>query len=188
MILTGSMKINQGTKYKMRFFKKYLLFVLLITASFNIYSSPYLMDPMPNKKMAPDFILIGMDGKEYSLADLSGKFALVNFWATWCTPCKAEMPTLEAIHKKFNSDNFTVVGIHVGPGPEAIENYLTLNPVSFPIYIDMDLEYDWGVPGLPTTFLISPTGEMLYRAVGKRDFASPDMENFFNTLIDDYKK
>ena len=72
--------------------------------------------------------------------------------------------------------------------PKLDENYLTLNPVSFPIYIDMDLEYDWGVPGLPTTFLISPTGEMLYRAVGKRDFASPDMEKFFNTLIDDYKK
>jgi len=52
----------------------------------------------------------------------------------------------------------------------------------------MDIEYDWGVPGLPTTFLISPKGEMLYRAVGKRDFSSTDMENFFSKLVSDYFK
>ena len=146
-------------------------------------SNSYLMDPMPNKKPAPDFVLMGMDGKEYTLNDLKGKFLLVNFWATWCTPCKAEMPTLEAIHKRMDNDKFIVVGIHVGPGPDNIENYLTMNPVSFPILIDMDIEYDWGVPGLPTTFLISPEGEMLYRAVGKRDFSSPDMERFFEKLV-----
>jgi hypothetical protein len=52
----------------------------------------------------------------------------------------------------------------------------------------MDLEYDWGVPGLPTTFLISPDGEMLYRAVGKRDFSSPQMEEFFNQQVNNYFK
>ena len=110
----------------------------------------------------------------------------MNFWATWCNPCKAEMPTLEAIHKRLNSEKFTVIGIHVGPGPENIKNYLNISPVSFPIFIDMDLEYDWGVPGLPTTFLISPDGKMLYRAVGKRDFSSPEMELFFVKLIDEH--
>jgi hypothetical protein len=87
-----------------------------------------------------------------------------------------------------DNDKFTVVGIHVGPGPENIRNYLDISPVTFPIYIDMDLEYDWGVPGLPTTFLISPDGEMLYRAVGKRDFSSPQMEEFFNQQVNNYFK
>ena len=67
-----------------------------------------------------------------------------------------------------------------------IRNYLDISPVSFPIYVDMDLEFDWGVPGLPTTFLISPKGEMLYRAVGKRDFSSSQMEEFFNQQVNDY--
>ena len=106
------------------------------------------MDPMPNKKLAPDFKLIGMDEQLHTLKDLRGKFVLVNFWATWCNPCKVEMPTLEAIHTKIDNNKFTVLGIHVGPGPENIDNYLQLNPVSFPIYIDMDMEYNWGIPGL----------------------------------------
>ena len=163
----------------------YLLSLLLTTIPMNLDANTYLMDPMPSHKRAPDFSLIGMDEKIHTLKDLEGRFLLVNFWATWCSPCKIEMPTLEAIHKKMNNDKFTVIGIHVGPGPENINNYLKLNPVSFPIFIDMDLEYDWGVPGLPTTFLISPKGEMLYRAVGKRDFSSEAMKIFFEKIVKD---
>ena len=163
----------------------YLLSLLLTTIPMNLDANAYLMDPMPNHKRAPDFSLIGMDEKIHTLKSLEGKFLLVNFWATWCSPCKIEMPTLEAIHKQMNNDKFTVIGIHVGPGPENINNYLKLNPVSFPIFIDMDLEYDWGVPGLPTTFLISPKGEMLYRAVGKRDFSSEAMKSFFEKIVND---
>ena len=167
----------------------YMLALTLLVPFSNIDSaSKYLMDPMPAHNMAPEFSLMGMDEKIHTLESLEGRFLLVNFWATWCNPCKAEMPTLEAIHKRMDNDKFTVIGIHVGPGPENIRNYLELNPVTFPIYIDMDMEYDWGVPGLPTTFLISPKGEMLYRAVGKRDFSSSQMENFFNQQVNNYFK
>ncbi|MBT3697151.1 MAG: TlpA family protein disulfide reductase [Gammaproteobacteria bacterium] len=164
------------------------LFILLplLFVSHNVKASGYLMDPMPSHDRAPEFSLIGMDEKVHTLKSLEGKFLLVNFWATWCNPCKAEMPTLEAIHNRIDNDKFTVIGIHVGPGPENIRNYLDISPVSFPIFIDMDLEYDWGVPGLPTTFLISPNGEMLYRAVGKRDFSSPEMELFFTKLVNEH--
>ena len=61
---------------------KILLFLLILPTQ-NLFSSPYLMDPMPNKKPAPDFVLVGLDGKEHSLTELRGKFALINFWATW---------------------------------------------------------------------------------------------------------
>ena len=87
-----------------------------------------------------------------------------------------------------SSNKFTVIGIHVGPGPENIKNYLDISPVTFPILIDMDMEYNWGVPGLPTTFLISPDGKMLYRAVGKRDFSTPQMQAFFTNEIDKFFK
>ena len=163
--------------------------VILLTLFIQpIQANDMLMDPMPAADPAPDFNLMGMDEKMHTLESLEGKFLLVNFWATWCNPCKAEMPTLEYIHKQMDNDKFTVIGIHVGPGPENIRNYLDISPVSFPIFIDMDMEYDWGVPGLPTTFLISPKGEMLYRAVGKRDFSSPQMEEFFNQQVNSYFK
>ena len=179
------MRINQSINIVKK--PLILLFTCLITfGASNLSGNQYLMDPMPNKEKAPDFLMMGMDEKEHTLAGLKGKFVLVNFWATWCTPCKMEMPTLEAIHKRLDNTKFTVLGIHVGPGPEAIQNFLETNPVSFPIYIDMDMEHNWGIPGLPTTFLLNPDGEMIYRAVGKRDFSSPDMENFFQGLIDNY--
>ncbi len=59
-------------------------------------------------------------------------------------------------------------------------------PISFPIYVDMDLEVNWGVPGLPTTFLLNPEGKLIYRAVGKREFASEGMINFLKSVIDKY--
>ena len=146
-----------------------------------------LMDPMPAANTAPDFNLMGMDGKTHTLEDLKGKFVLVNFWATWCNPCKVEMPLLEKLHQTLKSEKFTVLGLHVGPGPENIEEFKKLMPISFPIYVDMDLEVNWGVPGLPPTFLMDPEGKLIYRAVGKREFASDEMVNFLKSQIESYQ-
>ena len=152
-----------------------------------IQANDMLMDPMPAANPAPDFNLMGMDGDTHTLDDLKGKFVLVNFWATWCNPCKVEMPLLEKLHQTLKSEKFTVLGLHVGPGPENIEEFKKLMPISFPIYVDMDLEVNWGVPGLPTTFLMNPEGKLIYRAVGKREFASDEMVNFLKSQIESYQ-
>ena len=152
-----------------------------------IQANDMLMDPMPAANPAPDFNLMGMDGETHTLEDLKGKFVLVNFWATWCNPCKVEMPLLDKLHQTLKSEKFTVLGLHLGPGPENIEEFKKLMPISFPIYVDMDLEVNWGVPGLPTTFLMNPEGKLIYRAVGKREFASDDMINFLKSQIESYQ-
>ena len=162
--------------------------VILLTLFIQpIQAKDMLMDPMPAANPAPDFNLMGMDGKTHTLEDLKGKFVLVNFWATWCNPCKVEMPLLEKLHQTLKSEKFTVLGLHVGPGPENIEEFMKLMPISFPIYVDMDLEVNWGVPGLPTTFLMNPEGKLIYRAVGKREFASDEMVNFLKNQIESYQ-
>jgi len=97
-----------------------------------------------------------------------------------------EMPLLEKLHQTLKGDKFTVLGLHVGPGPENIEEFKKLMPMSFPIYVDMELEVNWGVPGLPTTFLLNPEGKLIYRAVGKREFASEAMINFLTKVINKY--
>ena len=176
--------------------KKYFiifLVIFLITPIHQAQSEKYplptkmLMDPMPAADMAPEINVIDMNGEKRTLEDLKGKFVLVNFWATWCNPCKVEMPLLENLHQTLKSDKFTVLGLHVGPGPENIEEFKKLMPISFPIYVDMELEVNWGVPGLPTTFLLNPEGRLIYRAVGKREFASDDMINFIRNQIEGYK-
>ncbi len=162
--------------------------VILLTLFIQpIQANDMLMDPMPAANPAPDFNLMGMDGETHTLEDLKGKFVLVNFWATWCNPCKVEMPLLEKLHQTLKSEKFTVLGLHVGPGPENIEEFKKLMPISFPIYVDMDLEVNWGVPGLPTTFLMNPEGKLIYRAVGKREFASDEMVNFLKSQIESYQ-
>ena len=177
--------------------KNYLtiIFLFLMTIpAFQAQSEPHhsssnakmLMDPMPAKNVAADINVVDMNGDTRTLDDLKGKFVLVNFWATWCNPCKVEMPLLERLHQTLVSDKFTVLGLHVGPGPENIEEFKKLMPISFPIYVDMELEVDWGVPGLPTTFLLNPEGRLIYRAVGKREFASDDMINFLKDKINSY--
>ena len=167
----------------------FLTVSLIILTLFNqpIQANDMLMDPMPAANPAPDFNLMGMDGETHTLDDLKGKFVLVNFWATWCNPCKVEMPLLEKLHQTLKSEKFTVLGLHVGPGPENIEEFKKLMPISFPIYVDMDLEVNWGVPGLPTTFLMNPEGKLIYRAVGKREFASDEMVNFLKSQIESYQ-
>tara|TARA_Y100000389_G_scaffold95450_1_gene92133 strand:- start:374 stop:940 length:567 start_codon:yes stop_codon:yes gene_type:complete len=160
--------------------------ILLIFFIKPVAANEMLMDPMPAANPAPDFNLMGMDGKSYTLDDLKGKFVLVNFWATWCNPCKVEMPLLEKLHQTLHGDKFTVLGLHVGPGPENIEEFKKLMPISFPIYVDMELEVNWGVPGLPTTFLLNPDGKLIYRAVGKREFASEAMISFIKNEINKY--
>ena len=176
--------------------KKYFiifLVIFLITPFHQAQSEEYplptkmLMDPMPAADMAPEINVIDMNGEKRTLQDLKGKFVLVNFWATWCNPCKVEMPLLENLHQTLKSDKFTVLGLHVGPGPENIEEFKKLMPISFPIYVDMELEVNWGVPGLPTTYLLNPEGRLIYRAVGKREFASDDMINFIRNQIEGYK-
>lgn len=144
------------------------------------------MSPMPNHKVAPDFELIGFDENYYTLKDFRGKFVLLNFWATWCYPCIEEMPSLEAVFQHMDDTKFLVVGIHAGPGPDNIKEFLKRNPVTFPILIDMDLELgppDWKIAGIPTTFLINPEGKMLYFAQGKRDFSSRRMISFFEEIV-----
>ena len=167
----------------------FLTVTLIRRTLFNqpIQANDMLMDPMPAANPAPDFNLMGMDGETHTLEDLKGKFVLVNFWATWCNPCKVEMPLLEKLHQTLKSEKFTVLGLHVGPGPENIEEFKKLMPISFPIYVDMDLEVNWGVPGLPTTFLMNPEGKLIYRAVGKREFASDEMVNFLKSQIESYQ-
>ncbi|MCY4610412.1 MAG: TlpA disulfide reductase family protein [Gammaproteobacteria bacterium] len=135
-------------------------------------------------KSAPDFVLPDLDGQPWQLSQARGQVLLINFWATWCEPCRREMPALARLHEAMADENFQVIGIHVGPSTE-IKRFLVETPVGFPILIDAELALaDWNVPMLPATFLIDAEGRARYWAIGEREWDSPEAIEFFSAVLD----
>ncbi|HHH43951.1 MAG TPA: TlpA family protein disulfide reductase [Gammaproteobacteria bacterium] len=137
---------------------------------------------------APDFILKDMDDESHSPGRYRGKVVMVNFWATWCPPCRRELPSMEALYQVFRDDGFTVLAINQWESPDHVFAYmgqLDVEP-SFPILFDRDsaVSQRYGVKGLPTTVLIDRRGRVVYRAVGGRDFNHPEVRAIIRGLID----
>ena len=147
----------------------------------------YNLTSLPKPVAAPDFTLEDMDEEKYSFKDLRGKVVLINFWATWCPPCRREMPSMERLHQKLDSDHFKVLAINQMEDGDHVFAYigqLEVDP-TFTILFDKDskISNDYGVVGLPTTFLIDKQGMVRYRAIGGREFDHPEVEKLIMQLI-----
>ncbi len=164
-----------------------LLFSVLIVIS--PVSAGSLMEPMGSKSKTANFNLENTRGEEVSLSDYKGKFVLLNFWATWCAPCRKEMPAMSSLHNDLKDAGLEVVGVHVGPSLAGVKKFLESVPVSFTILIDKDMSLaSWGVQGLPTTFLINPEGLLIFKAIGEREWDSPEMVKFLQDQVTQYER
>ena len=113
-----------------------------------------------------------MDGVSHQLSDYRGKTVIINFWATWCPPCREEMPSMERAWNKIKDQNIMMFAINVGEDEDTIFTFLGDYPASFTILLDTSgtLIEQWPVKGLPTTFVVSPEGKLVYRAIGGREW------------------
>ena len=113
---------------------------------------------------APDFNLGARGGKNLALSQLRGQVVMINFWATWCGPCRQEMPLLEQMYKKYRPMGFTLLGVNVEPDPSGAENWLKETPVSFPILFDRENRVSklYNVSGMPSSVLIDRKGNVRY--------------------------
>ena len=136
---------------------------------------------------APDFTLVDMDGEAYALKDYRGKVVMLNFWATWCPPCRREMPSMEALYQRFKDEAFTVLAVNQWEDGDIVFPYLGQLSVfpSFPILFDHEgsIAQAYKVRGLPTTVIIDRHGQMVYRAVGGRDFDHPQVRGIIQKLL-----
>lgn len=111
---------------------------------------------------APDFTLQTADGAQVRLSDLRGRVVLLNFWATWCPPCKAEMPDLNALHQEHGqARNFIVLGINNEEAQHEVETFARRNDIRFPLALDLDgavTASRYGVRGLPTSIIVDRDG------------------------------
>lgn len=124
-------------------------------------------------KTAPVVHRQSLDGKPVDLAHLRGKVVLLNFWATWCAPCQAEMPTFVGWQKQFSSQGFSVVGVSMDDAPEQARRFLARHPLNYPVVMGDDKlgESYGGVYGLPISFLIDRTGKIRAAFKGETDAA-----------------
>jgi thiol-disulfide isomerase/thioredoxin len=132
---------------------------------------------------APAFQLSGRGGKAINLSQFKGQVVMINFWATWCGPCRQEMPLLEDIYKKYKPMGFTMLAVNVEPDSAAAEAWLgkLAKPVSFPVAFDTDSKVSklYKVAGMPSTVFVDRRGNIRVMHKGYK----PGDENFYLSQI-----
>jgi peroxiredoxin len=114
--------------------------------------------------MAPTFTLPSRGGDNVSLGQLKGRVVMLNFWASWCGPCRQEMPLLDQMHKRYSALGFTLVGVNVDANSKDAEDWLSKTPVSFPVLFDRDSKVSalYDVKAMPSTVFIDRKGNVRY--------------------------
>ncbi|MGD8207462.1 MAG: TlpA disulfide reductase family protein [Thiohalocapsa sp.] len=144
-----------------------------------------LLAPMAERPPAPELDLSGIDGVRYRLADMRGRPVIINFWATWCPPCRAEMPSMQRAWEMVEGEGIEMLGINVGEDEAAVREFAERMDLDFPLPMDPDsaVAQSWPMTGLPTTFVVDPEGRIVYRAQGERDWADPSILDLVRQLM-----
>jgi peroxiredoxin len=142
------------------------------------------LTPLVDQPPAPDFSLVDMDGEVYRLSDLRGRVVIVNFWATWCPPCREEMPSMQRAWEQLEAEGIVMLGINVGEDEDTIFEFTANYPVDFPLLLDRDSKIigQWPVRGLPTTYVVDPDGRLVYQAIGSREWDDPALLSLVRAL------
>jgi thiol-disulfide isomerase/thioredoxin len=136
-------------------------------------------------RLAPDFTLSSTDGNRVHLSDYRGKVVLLDFWATWCPPCRAGIPHMVELQNKYRADGFVVLGMNMDQNPEDLVAFLSRTTVNYPtLKIDAEtLEAYGGVSSIPLTLLIDKQGKIRERYLGYDNRIAEQMERAIQALL-----
>ncbi len=166
--------------------KLYLGSIVLLFAIFTFHVEASDQPPLTHSltTIAPPIVaaslrLENMDEELIDIKSLKGKTIVINFWATWCPPCRREMTSLEKLHLETKDNNVVVLAVNIGEDIETVFSFInSIEPSpTFPILFDKDslAMEQWKVIGLPTTYIVNPKGKIVYKAIGGREFDHPDI-------------
>jgi len=150
-----------------------------------VVSAPLLSAGLLAAEAAKDFTLKSRDGKNLRLAEMRGQVVMLNFWASWCGPCRQEMPILDQLNKKYQKLGFTVWGVNVDEDPALAEKLLKETNVTFPILLDSKSTVSemYGVDAMPTTVMIDRDGNVRFRHRSYKPGTEVEYENQIKTLV-----
>jgi thiol-disulfide isomerase/thioredoxin len=134
---------------------------------------------------APGFRLTGIDGKPVSLDQFKGQVVMINFWATWCGPCRQEMPLLDKLYAKYKPMGFTLLGVNVEPDTKLASGFLQKTPVTFPILFDTSSEVSklYEVAGMPSTAIVDRKGNLRWVHKGYKPGDENEYLNQIRALV-----
>ncbi len=161
-----------------------LLFCLLLLVVWSSTQAGQSLTPLPGDIPAPEFELPDTEGKLHRLSDYRGKTVIINFWTTWCPPCREEIPSMNRAWQQLRQEDVVMLAVNMGEDEDTIFVFTADYPAEFPLLLDRDgaVIAQWPVKGLPTTYIISPDGHIAYRAIGGRNWDDSDILNTLRAL------
>ena len=125
----------------------------------------------------PPLELVDLEGKRHRLSDYRGAAVVVNFWATWCVPCRDEMPSLERLRASVDGKRVVILAVNLAEPDSRVRKFLDAMPVRFPILMDREASVAkaWQAKLLPATFVVGPDGVIRYRHLGELDWSTPEV-------------
>lgn len=142
--------------------------------------------PAVEGKPAPDFTLNDLSGKPVQLSSLKGKVVLVNFWATWCPPCREEVPSMVRLNQLMQGKNFQMLAISIDEGgKEAVQDFFKQGGVTLPALLDTDGKVArlYGTTGVPETFVVDAKGVIRQKVIGAVDWSAPEAVQFLEQVM-----
>jgi len=142
--------------------------------------------PPQAKIEAPDFEVRTLDGGSLRLRDFRGQVVFLNFWATWCVPCRREMPAMEKLYREFRDQGFTIVALDLNEPTAAVRAFVKELGLTFPVGIDPAMVNFavYGGRALPTSYLIGRDGKILGMVIGPREWDSQDARAYIKSLVE----
>ena len=148
-------------------------------------AASYDVTPWPKRLAVPPLQALDPQGKVWRLSDLRGRAVLLNFWATWCEPCRNEMPTLQQLAEIYGPEQLLVLAINFKEGPRRINQYVQATGLSLPVLLDAqgEIAKQWGANVFPTTILIDAEGRPRQRVRGEVDWTGRDAAALVEPLL-----
>jgi thiol-disulfide isomerase/thioredoxin len=163
------------------------MFLVFVSAQIRAHEDPWkgLSVNRLSGHSPPDFTLPTLDGGSITLSDLKGKVVLINFWTTWCPPCREEMPSLERLYRHFKYEDFTLLAVDIMENPETIKTFVKEFNLSFPILLDKtgDVSVKYAANAIPTTYIIDKEGKTAGKAIGPRKWDGDHAKDLIMELL-----